>query len=45
MVDLFIFGLEFEKNIVIFSNQQPQICLIAKFFEKTKIPKLGTKNV
>ena len=25
-------------------NQHPQICLIARFCEKTKIPKLGTKN-
>ena len=26
-------------------NQDPQICLIAKFCEKTKNPKSGTKNV
>ena len=25
-------------------NQHPQICLLAKFCEKTKIPKFGTKN-
>ena len=25
-------------------NQQPQICLLAKFREKTKVPKFGTKS-
>ena len=26
------------------SNQDPQICLNAKFFKETKMPKLGTEN-
>ena len=25
-------------------NQHPRLCLIAKFYKKTKIPKFGTKN-
>ena len=39
-----IFGLEFKKNYCNISNQHPQICQIAKFCEKTKMPKFGTKN-
>ena len=26
-------------------SQHPRICLIAKFWEKARIPKLGAKNV
>ena len=32
-----IFGLEFE-------NKHPRICVNAKFREKAKMPKFGTKN-
>ena len=32
------------KNYFHISNQHPQICLIAKFLEKVKMPKFGTKN-
>ena len=35
-------GVWKESNYI--SNQQPPICLIAKFWGKTKIPKVGTKN-
>ena len=49
--DLGILVLEFESSIVIFEigtfeffrNRHPRICLIAKFSEKTKMPKFGTK--
>ena len=34
-------GLEFENNVW---NQHPWICQLAKFLEKKKIPKSGTKN-
>ena len=37
MPDLCTFGLEFE-------NKHPWICLIAKFRDKTKMPKFGTEN-
>ena len=44
-----IFGLEFENNVVLFECClvvlfYPRICLIAKFREKMKMSKLGTKN-
>ena len=39
-----IFGLEFQKCNCPIWNQHPQISLIAKFCEKTKISKFGTKN-
>ena len=32
------------KNYCHIWNQHPQICLFAKFHEKTKMPKFGTKN-
>ena len=32
----------FKKTIVIFKNQHPQICIFAKFCEKTKMPKFRT---
>ena len=41
---LHIFGLEFVNIIVIFNNQYPRICLVAKFGTKAKILKFGTKN-
>ena len=33
------------KNYCHIWNQRPRICIIAKFREKMKIPKFGTKNV
>ena len=39
-----IFGLECLNNYCHIWNQHPQICLIAKFRQKTKMPKFGTKN-
>ena len=39
-----IFGLAFENKYCHIWNQHPRICLIAKFCEKPKIPKFGTKN-
>ena len=45
MFYLDIFQLEFENNYCYILNQHPRICLIAKFYEKVKIPKFGTKNV
>ena len=33
------------KNYCHIWNQHPQICQLAKFREKTKMPKFGTKNV
>ena len=45
MFYLDIFQLEFENNYCYILNQHPLICLIAKFYEKVKIPKFGTKNV
>ena len=33
------------KNYCHISNQRPQSSQIAKFFEKTKMPKFGNKNV
>ena len=39
-----IFKQEFKKNYCQIWNQHPQICLFAKFHEKTKMPKFGTKN-
>ena len=44
MSDLGVFGLEFE-NIFVIYDQRPQICLVAKFGAKIKIPKFETKNV
>ena len=41
---LHIFGLEFVNIIVIFNNQYPRICLVAKFGVKTKILKFGAKK-
>ena len=32
------------KNYCDISNERPQSSQIAKFFEKTKMPKFGTKN-
>ena len=32
------------KNYCHIQNQHPRICLISKFREKIKTPKLGTKN-
>ena len=41
-----IFGQELKKkNYCHIWNQHPQICLFAKFHEKTKMPKFGTKKV
>ena len=34
----------FLKNYCHIWNQHPQICIFAKFCEKTKMPKFGTKN-
>ena len=39
-----IFGLESLKYYCSFRNKYLQIFLIAKFCQKTKIPKFGTKN-
>ena len=39
-----IFALEFEKNYCHIWNQHPQILVMRKVCEKTKIPKLGSKN-
>ena len=39
-----IFGPEFYKNCCQVWNQHPPICLIASFWEETKMPKFGTKN-
>ena len=40
-----IFGLEFEKNIVIFEISVLEfLCLVAKFDSKIKIFKFETKN-
>ena len=39
-----IFGLAFENKYYHIWNQHPRICLIAKFCEKPKMPKFGTKN-
>ena len=44
MPDLDIFGLEFKKNYCRIWNQHPRIFLIAKFLEKMKMFKFGTKN-
>ena len=33
------------KNYSHISNQHPQICQVANFHEKTKLPKFPTKNV
>ena len=41
---LSIFGLEFLTNYCHILNQHPRVCLIAKFCEKTKLPKFGTLN-
>ena len=38
------FGQEFSKYCCRVLNQHPQICLIVKFWGKTRIPKFGTKN-
>ena len=43
MPDLGILGLEFSNTIVIFEIRTLEF-LIAKFREKMKIPKFGTKN-
>ena len=44
MLDLGIFGLEFKKIYYHTWNQHPRISPIAKFHEKLKMPKFGTKN-
>ena len=44
MFDSGIFGLEFEKKYCHIWNQHPRICLNAKFREKTKMPKFGSKS-
>ena len=38
------FELEFWKQCCHIWNQQPQICLFAKIWRKTKVPKFGTRN-
>ena len=38
-------GLEILKHYCHIWNQHPQICLIGKFCQKTKMHKFGTKNV
>ena len=45
MLNLLIFGLEFENTIATFEISLVEICLVAKFRAKTKILKFGTKNV
>ena len=37
-----ILGQEFRKNLLLYLNSA--ICLIAKFCDKTKMPRFGTKN-
>ena len=44
MSDLGICGLEFEKKYCHIWNQHLRICLIEKYRERTKMPKIGTKN-
>ena len=41
---LVILGLKFENNIVIFEISTFEFVFSAKFCEKTKMPKFGTKN-
>ena len=36
--------LEFSKKCCHITNQHPEICLIAKFCKKPKMPKFGSKN-
>ena len=38
------FGVIILKKLFHIRNQHPRICLIAKFWEKTKMPKFRTKN-
>ena len=38
------FGQELKKKLCQIWNQHNQICLFAKFHEKTKMPKFGTKD-
>ena len=38
------FWVGIRKRYCHISDQQTQICLIVKFYEKTKIPKFGVKN-
>ena len=40
----YFWGRIFLKNYCYSWNQHPEILLIAKFYEKTKIPKIGNKN-
>ena len=42
--NLGIFGLEFEKNIVIFEISTLKFVCMQNFTKKQKIPKFGTKN-
>ena len=44
MLYLGIFGLEFKKNYCHIWNQDPWICLIAKYCEIMKMPKFGSKS-
>ena len=37
--------LHIVKNYCHIRHRKPQICLLAKFHEKTKLPKPGPKNV
>ena len=39
-----IFGQEFLKYYCHIWNQHPQICLILRFCERTRIPKFGINN-
>ena len=39
-----IFGQELWKNYCHIWNLHPQICLFVKLHEKTKLPKIGSKN-
>ena len=44
MANLGIFGLEFQNPIAIFEIDTLSLFLMAKFHEKTKVPKIGTIN-
>ena len=45
MAFLGVLGGNFKKNVVIFQNQLPQICVIVKFGSKMRILKFGTRNL
>ena len=45
MAFLGVLGGNFKKNVVIFQNQPPQICVIVKFGSKMRILKFGTRNL